>query len=480
MDLIWILLLPLLAAFISALPLRRWIGPLTTVISSVAGFVLSIRVALFVSQDHSYTFIHAWVSCDAFSAITLVLISFISLMVAIFSWGYMGHVIPADSPKKSRLYFVGYNLSVLSILAVPIVSQMAMAWIAVALTTLLSAFLVSFDSTPQALEAAWKYVVLTSLGAVMALFGVFLLYWAANSAGISEFSFEALAKGAPSMSPAVTTTAFLFILVGLGTKIGLVPLHTWLPDTYGEAPIGICALLSGAEASAVLYFMLRLVPVALSANYDMGSWLVFFGLLSAGVAVLLLLQARDIKRMFAFSTIEHMGIIMLAVGLGHTEADFGALYQIIAHALTKSFCFLAAGLVVMNTGSRKLDDIRGVIRSSPVAGAALLVGGLAISGIPPFAVFTGELSIVKAGLSTQHYLVIALLAVFMAVGFYAVMTRVNRMVFGDPKTVTETKLPASAVLSLILTAVPMVALGLYLPSHLEHLLQGSARVLGGY
>ena len=257
-------------------------------------------------------------------------------------------------------------------------------------------------------------------------------------------------------------------------------MHTWLPDAHSQAPASICALLSGVETTTALYAVLRLFPVLTAAGErDAQTWFLVFGLISVGAAALLLVYVRDYKRMFAFSTVEHMGIIMVAIGLGG-QAQFGAAYQIAAHALAKSFCFFAAGAVVLAVGTQEIATVRGLIRTSPPAAVAILLGGLAIAGAPPFAVFMSEFAVLKAGLGTAQYVVVGLLALFVVVAFCAMMQHVNRMVFGPAGPAREVQsLPMTCVATLVLSALPVLVLGLYLPSGLHHLLMASAVALGG-
>ena len=248
------------------------------------------------------------------------------------------------------------------------------------LTTLLSVLLVSFKNTAEALEAAWKYVILTCMGAAFALIGVLILYWGMHIAGGETFTWAGLIKAAPAIPPSLLKTAFIFILIGFGTKIGLVPLHTWLPDAHSQAPAPVCALLSGVETTTVLYVILRLLPVLeASKTINTSTWFIVSGLISVGAAAFLLIQVKDYKRLFAFSTIEHMGIIMVAAGLGGFAGHLGAVYQILTHSITKSLTFFAAGSVFLLLGSRNIASVKGLIKTSPITGAAILIGGLARS-----------------------------------------------------------------------------------------------------
>src|SRR5208337_2101883 len=382
------------------------------------------------------------------------------------------------------LYYANYNLFIFSMLAIPVMAEPTLVWIVVELTTLCSALLVSFEGTREALEAAWKYVVLSLMGAAMALFGFLVLFAAMQAAGGGVYTWEGLVIAAPLMPPVLLQTAFLMILIGLGAKAGLVPMHTWLPDAHSQAPSPVCALLSGVETTAILYVILRLFPVMKAApNSHAEVWALVLGLISVGTAAFLLLQVRDYKRMFAFSTVEHMGIILAAVGLGASAAGYGVMQQIVSHCVTKSFCFFAAGTVLLTVGTRQIASVRGLIRQSPIAGAALVFGGLAIAGAPPMAVFLSEFSILKAGLTQKHYVATGLLAVFIVIAFFGIMLHVNRMVFGarenetpavSPNNHSEAAdkfhLPFSCRLALILAAVPVLVPGFYTPQPLHDLL----------
>lgn len=480
MELAGILILPLIGSVLSLSPLgRRYAAPITLTLTA-AVLLLAIRVALLVAGGDALNPGNEWLTCDGLGALVLLLVALVSFTAALFSWGYMagraGHPI-----GHLQRYYGLYNLFVLSMLAVPLLANVALMWIAVELTTLLSAFLVGFEDTPEALEAAWKYVILTTLGAVFALLGFLILYWGSRIAGMEPFTWLGLVAAAPRMPPALLWPAFLLVLVGFGTKVGLVPMHTWLPDAHSQAPAPICALLSGVETTSVLYVILRLFPVIAGAQgLDASPWYIGFGLLSAGVATLLLIYARDFKRMFAFSTVEHMGIILVAAGLGGTEAHLGAAYQITGHALAKSFCFFAAGMTVMAIGTQETVTVRGLIRSSPVAALALVVGGFAIAGAPPFAIFVSELTILKAGFATGHAIVVGLLAAFVAVAFCAVTFHINRMVFSAPEhKIVAPALPIACKLALLVAAVPLLAIGIFIPAPLHALLRAAAAAMGG-
>lgn len=481
MELLYILAIPLICAGISMIRTKtQKIAAGTTVLGTLAVFVLSFKATWSVAHGIGVSGIPGWLACDGLSALILLLVSFVGLGAAVFSWGYMGARLEDNGGKRVRRYYRRYNLFLLSMLAVPILSQVAMVWIAVELTTLLSVFLVSFENTAEAMEAAWKYVVLTCMGAALALVGVLILYWGQSLAGAGPFTWAGLSEASSGISPTFLKTAFLFILIGFGTKAGLVPLHTWLPDAHSQAPTPVCALLSGVETTTALYAILRLLPVMDSVSANGGStWIMVFGLISMGAAAFLLIQVKDYKRLFAFSTIEHMGIILVAAGLGGEAANLASTYQIMTHAITKSFCFFAAGAALLVTGTREISSVRGLIRTSPIAGISLMIGGLAIAGAPPFAVFLSEFSIFRAGLAAGRYRATGLLILFIVIAFGGIMYHVNRMVFGQGQSgPTPELLPLSCRLTLAMTVIPVFLLGFYVPEPLHNLMRFAAALFG--
>jgi hydrogenase-4 component F len=484
MSVIAILFPPLLAALVAVLPSKRSLAPGATVVSCLAVLALAARMAWRIAAGGSATGPlgpgwSRWVAVDGLSALILLLVALVGTTAAIYSVGYMAHGNP--EPRKLRLYHANLNLFIFSMLAIPLSAEPTLVWIVVELTTLCSALLVSFENTREALEAAWKYVVLSLMGAGIALFGFMVLFAGRAAAGAGPYTWAGLVAAAPGMPPLLVQTAFVLILFGLGTKVGLVPMHTWLPDAHSQAPSPVCALLSGIETTSILYVVLRLFPVMQAVpGAHAETWAVVLGLISVGTAAFLLLQVRDYKRLFAFSTVEHMGIILVAVGIGASNAHYGAMQQIVSHAVTKSFCFFAAGAVLLGVGTREIAAVRGLVRRAPAAGAALVFGGLAITGAPPLAVFLSEFTILKAGLAQGRYVATGLLAAFIVIAFFGVMLHVNRMAFGEPGEPPPSephRLPFSCRLTLVLAAVPVLVLGVYVPPPLHSLLVHAAAAL---
>ncbi len=481
MTLALILIVPGFATLVT-LASRR-IAPWATFASALATLALSIVAALQVRHGGMVVEANGGLSLDALAAVYLLLVAFVGATAALYSIGYLrAHYAESKDgvPPRYRQYWPLFNLFLASMLAVPLVSNIAVIWIAIELTTIFSAFLVAYENRSEALEAAWKYVALTSMGAMIALFGVLVLYYGIHNAG-EPVNWAGLVAAAPRIQPAVLLTAFVLWLIGFGAKTGLVPLHTWLPDAHSQAPASICALLSGVEVSAALYMLLRIYP-ALARNPGIAHpefWYLVAGLITVAVAAFLLLQVHDFKRLFAYSTIEHMGIVLAACGLGAGVHELGTVYQLFAHAFTKSFCFYAAGLATIVFGTQEIAAVRGLISRSPIVGWALLLGGVAIAGAPPFALFISEFQILATGFGAGEYVATGLLTPLIVLAFIAILYQIGRIVFGEPVAAPRVKLPATSLAALGLAFAPMFVFGFYLPPPLMTLVHHAAALLGG-
>jgi len=480
MALIAILAIPLLAALLCWVPPLRRGSWGVTVASTWTVLALSAYVSAEVIASKRVVAVPGWFEADGLSALMLVLVSFVVATASVFAGGYMRH----GDHQASRLwwFYCNYNLLAFALLAVPALAEPNLVWVAVELITLFSVLLVGFDNTAGALEAAWKFAVLTMMGAPIALFGFFTLFWAYRSAtGGSWETWESLRTAASAMDPGLLKLSFLLVFVGFGAKAGFAPMHTWLPDAHSQAPTPVCAVLSGVKTTAPLYVILRLLSMILaSPAARLGNWMIVLGLISVGVAALLLLQVRDYKRMFAYSTVEHMGVILVAAGMATRASDFGAVSQMLNHAITKSLCFYVAGIILLILGTREIQSVRGLFRISPFAGSMLVLCSLAIAGAPPFPIFLSEFSILSAGMHAGQYTAVAFLAALIVIAFVAIMLHVNSMIFGKP-TVPRSKkpLPASCRLAALVAAAPVVLLGVYIPAPVHNLLQLAAQQLGG-
>jgi hydrogenase-4 component F len=477
----WILIVPAIATVLTLA--SRWAAPWITLTSSAVVLALSSLAALGVDRVGLLEEASGGLSLDAFAAVYLLLIAFVGFTAALYSIGYLPtHYQEREGtpPPRYRAYWPLYNLFLISMLGVPLASNLAVMWISIELTTIFSAFLVAYNDRTAALEAAWKYVALTSVGAMIALFGVLVLYYGVHHAG-QPVTWAGLVAAAPHIQPAILLVSFSLWLVGFGTKAGLVPLHTWLPDAHSQAPASICALLSGVETSGALYMLLRIYP-ALARNPGIThpqNWYLIAGLLSVTVATFLLLQVQDFKRLFAYSTIEHMGVILAACGLGANTDQLGTVYQFFGHAFTKSFCFYAAGMATIVFGTQKIKAVRGLISRSPLAGWALLLGGVAIAGAPPFALFISEFKILSVGFGAGEYLATGILIALLALAFIAILYQVSRIVFGEPVPWPHERLPKTSMAALGIAFIPMLVFGFYLPPPLASLIEHAAAALRG-
>jgi hydrogenase-4 component F len=347
--------------------------------------------------------------------------------------------------------------------------------------TLTTVMLVSVYRTAASLEAAWKYFILCGVGIAQALFGTILLYLAADrviGAGSGSLLWTHLALVKGQMEPTIMSLALVFLLVGYGTKVGLVPLHNWLPDAHAEGPTPISAVLSGLLLNVALYAVLRCKVLADGAlhNHLAGDMMIGFGLISVLSAAFFLSRQKDIKRMFAYSSIEHMGLITFAFGIGGPVANFAGLLHMTVHSLVKSGIFFAVGHAVQKTGSQSMEQIRGLMSSSPTVGWGLMLGSLAILGMPPFGVFTSEFLILTTTMRELPWAT-PLLLLALAVAFASVLHKVMPMVFGEGDG--QKLAHAPALIPVFVHLGLGLMLGLYIPPHLLAWYQQAAHMIGG-
>lgn len=484
-------LLPMLvAALLSAVARRRWWCEAATLVATVLTFALTIRVAWLAAGGH-LSGAGGWLYVDALSALIMLVVGFVGAAAALYSIGYMREDVrryadPSDPTalRSVRRYYALFNIFLFSMLVVPASNSLGILWIAIEGTTLASLFLVSFYGTREALEAAWKYVIVGSVGIALALFGTILVYYSAvRVLGTGyDLTWSALAPAAPQLDPKIMQLAFLFIVVGFGTKAGLAPMHTWLPDAHGEAPSPISAMLSGVLLNCAMYAILRYYALAIPAlgvAYP-ATLLLAFGLFSLLIATLFVVQQRDYKRLLAYSSVEHMGIIATGIAFGGPLGLYGALLQLVNHAVTKSFMFFVSGHVLLRYETKSIDKVTGVLRLMPITGSFLILGALALTGAPPFSIFTSELTILSAGFRAGQP--VAALAVLLAlvVIFVAFMFAVNRMTFGSPPVGERAgEVSPFGLVAMAGNLVLIVGLGLVMPAPLRVLLQQAAHVLGG-
>jgi len=476
---------PLVGAAVLALVRRT--EPAGWINVTVSAVTLSGAVASALTVAATGEFAGWGLRIDAFNVYLLALTAFVGLTTAIFSRPYMRHVrdIGRTNERGMRLYHAMFQVFMFTMLLALSADNLGVLWVAVEAATLATVLLVSLYRTPEAIEAAWKYFILCGVGIALALFGTVLLYFAAQhvvedaSAGLR---WSTLYDVAPRLQPSIMSLAFVFLLVGYGTKIGLVPMHQWLPDAHSEGPTPMSAVLSGLLLNVALYAVVRLkmlVDGSLAATatpHLAGNLLMGFGLVSFLVAGLFLHRQRDIKRMFSYSSIEHMGLMTFAFGLGGPLATFGALLHMLVHSLTKSAIFVTVGHAAHIAGTQSIDHIRGLIRTQPAVGWGLLIGVAAIAGFPPFGVFTSEFLLLTATMQSQPWFTVALL-LGLVVAFAGLFRYLHPMVYGvvpeGQHPVPANMLPVAVHLGLVLW------LGLSIPGFLARWLDRATELIAG-
>jgi len=380
---------------------------------------------------------------DDLNGTFIVLTSFVGFTTSIFSASYIGHELEIGklTPPFVRFYHAMYQVLMFAMNLALIANNIGLMWVAIELATLTTVMMVGIYRTHEALEAAWKYFILGSVGIALALFGTILVYMAARPVigeGLDAMVWSVLVARAGAFDPALLDVAFVFLLLGYGTKIGLAPLHAWLPDAHAEGPTPISAVLSGLLLNVALYALLRfkMLLAVNPAAIAPGPLMVTLGLVSLVFAAFMLYRRRDIKRMFAYSSIEHMGIITFAFGMGGPLANFAGLLHMTMHSLTKSAIFFAVGHVAQVKGTQRIADIGGLTETHPVLGWTLILGVIAIAGLPPLGIFTSEFLVVSSTFARAPAL--ALVLVFgMLVGLAALFLRLNGIAFGEARGPSE-------------------------------------------
>jgi len=481
--LLFVLGIPLLGSLVLALTGHRDFAPQINV-----GFSLGTLVAACVLtvQVVSGGPLFAWdreFFIDPLNVFLVSLTAFIGFTTAIFSRPYMR--VERDhgkmTPRRLRLYHSMYQLFSCTMLVALMTNNMGILWVAMEAATLTTVLLVSVYRTAASLEAAWKYFILCGVGIAQALFGTVLLYMAAEKVVGAEggaLLWTRLDAVKGQLDPNIITLAFAFLFIGYGTKVGLVPLHNWLPDAHAEGPTPVSAVLSGLLLNVALYAVLRckvLTDGALQGPLA-GHLMMGFGLLSVVAAAFFLSRQRDVKRMFAYSSIEHMGLITFAFGMGGPIANFAGLLHMTVHSLIKSAIFFAVGHAAQQAGTQIMDDIRGLIKVSPTVGWGLMLGSLAILGMPPFGVFASEFLILTSAMREQPWATPFLLLA-LGVAFASVFSRVQPMVFGET-SVRPLPHPPALVPVFVHLGLGLM-LGLYVPPYLDLWYRQAARMIGG-
>ncbi|NNM66363.1 MAG: hydrogenase 4 subunit F [Burkholderiales bacterium] len=484
MELIALLAIPLLGAALLALVGHRAAAPHLNLATSAATFLAAAALTAEVIAQGPLQVLSGAFFIDPFNVFLVTLTAFIGMTTAAFSRPYMrieqehGRL----NAARLRLYHSMYQLFMFTMLLALTTNNMGILWVAMEAATLTTVLLVSLYRTKASLEAAWKYFILCGVGIALALFGTVLLYFAAErvlgAEGMNALLWTQLDAVKGQLEPGIIGIAFVFLLVGYGTKVGLAPLHSWLPDAHAEGPTPVSAVLSGLLLNVALYAVMRckvLVEGSVHAAWP-GQMLMGFGLLSALVGAFLLWRQKDVKRMFAYSSIEHMGIVTFAFGMGGPVANFAALLHMTGHALTKSAIFFTTGHASQKAGTQRMDAIQGLREQSPALGWGLMLGALAIVGMPPFGVFASEFLILTTAMQQQPWAT-PILLLALGVAFGAIFLRVQGMVFGSS---TLRRLPHQPNMVPVFVHLALVLLlGLWIPAFLVSWWHLAAGMLGG-
>jgi hydrogenase-4 component F len=477
-----LILVPLtMAALAFAVPSNRW-RPWLLPAGAAVHLALVAWAVLGAPEWATAPAFGGWLLLDPLGKVVLFFLSVLFLLCALYAPGYLALRPEQDNRVLCASLFVGLAMMTLVTLS----HHLGLMWVAMEATTLASAPSIYFNQNARSLEATWKYLLVCSVGIALALFGSFFLAYAALKAELpSTLLFDQLVEEAPRLSPPWLHAAFVLLFVGYGTKMGLAPMHTWKPDTYGEAPGLVGTLLAGGVTSCAFVAILRIYQICRAqagAEADFARQLmIVMGVLSMAVAAVFLVRQRDFKRMLAYSSIEHMGILVLGIGIGGL-AIYGALLHLINNGLTKGVLFLSAGNIHRAYGSKLTDDVQGALRRVPLSGGLFLAGFLAITGSPPFGPFVSEFTIATAALGSGQFLAGGLFLVLLGIVFLGMGATVLRVVQGTPPEAT----PVNGFRDSFRTGAPVVLflalvllLGLYIPTRLEELLRDAATLLEG-
>ncbi len=479
--------LPVAGTILCALFHRRSVLESVTVIVSGLTFVSALWLAGTILQVKTLSSEQGWWYADGLSAYIVVIVTGSALVVALYSTGYLRRQIRLGKVDNGHLwlYYLLLNAFLFTMMLVLLSNNLGFLWIGTEASTLATAFLVAFYERESSIEAAWKYVIICSVGIALALFGIILTYFSALHVvqqSDNALNWSSLMLVAKKLDPGVLKLAFLFVLVGFGTKAGLAPMHSWKPDAYGEAPAPISALMAAGLVNVALYSLMRfyiLVNTALGGSFA-PTLFVIFGLVSMGIAVPFILAQRDFKRLLAYSSVEHVGIIVFALGLGTPLAYFGAMLHLLNNAIAKTLLFLTASNLRTAYNSKIMRKISGALKVVPVSATILILGVFAITGWPPFGVFVSEFTIVSAGFKSGNILPVVLFVGFVATIFAGFIYCTSKMVFGEPQSTVkggETGTASLLLLGVLLAA--LLVLGVYIPPQLQQTIQNAVTVLGG-
>lgn len=449
------------------------------VISSIIG-----AITVFVYKNRTLSLFNDFIYIDSLSVINLMIISVIGLIAVIYSHKYLEEELEEGAVKMNsvKLFYSLFCLFVISMIFVCISNNVIAMWLGIEATTLSTAFLIGFNRTKLSLEAAWKYVIICSIGIGLGLIGIILSIYSLNVPMTEEvLNWTYLIANPQLMDPDAAKLAFVFVFIGIGTKAGLAPMHTWLPDGHSEAPSPISAMMSGVLLNIAMYVVIRFYAVVKLVE-DLAKFrymFIIFGCISLLIASLSILRQNNYKRLLAFSSVENIGIIALGVGFGGAVGTFGALLHTVIHAFGKTLLFLISGNILAAYKTKRIDKIQYMIKSMPINSVFLILGILIITGAPPFASFFSELAILQEGIMQGQYLAVGIYAICLLIAFAAFFNIFIHMIFTGDNTIEHPRFASDRtnILPVILTFVFAIGTSLYFGGYLTVILQRAASII---
>ncbi|HEY6003511.1 MAG TPA: hydrogenase 4 subunit F [Anaeromyxobacter sp.] len=487
-HLLWVTPLVPLAVGLAMLLVRgRRLLAALDVLGSLAVLALTLAVARAVARHGAVTALGVF-RADDVAVIFLLLVGLLAVAVAVATVGWMRHEVARGEmrPERLRFYFALVHGFIATMLVTVLADNLGILWIAMEGTTITSALLVGFHGDKLGLEAAWKYIIVTTIGISFGLFGTVLVYGAAAHAqgGVlaGAMNWSSIAAVAHRLDPGIIRIGFIFVLVGYGTKAGLAPLHMWLPDAHSQAPTPVSALLSGALIKCALFGIIRFHTIARDAcgpEFSHGL-LLLFGIVSVVVATPFIIVQHDLKRLLGYHSVEHVGIIALGLGFGGRIGTYGALLHVVNHGVTKALAFLVAGDAIGRYGTRDMRLMKGFLGIAPAAGTLLLMGAFSLAGTPPFSIFVSELLVVRAGIAAGSYVAVAVFLAMVVVIFAGLIHHVGQMAFGVAAPGAERgREAATPILAMVLLAAVMVLFGTWIPLRPDRVLQSATEIILG-
>jgi hydrogenase-4 component F len=465
-ELLLILFLaPLASIGLSLAGRRARIAEYATVVAAVIDMILSVPLLL-RTLSGTVIFANNYIKLDALAAWVILCISIVYALASLYAVGYMRLL---NEEPRLPLFYALFSCFAFTMLASCVMNNVGVFWIAIELTTLISTFLVGFEREAKSTEAAWKYIVVVSGGISLALLGTVLFYWGSSFVlGPSyAMTWNALHESAPRVYPPLLLVSFLLVLVGYGTKAGLAPMHTWLPDAHSESPAPVSAMLSGALLNASMLGIARFLGVVSGTSITgfAHSAVVGFGIFSFALAALFIVRQSGIKRLMAYSSVEHIGVQALGLGFGGPLGVAGALYHMLNHSLNKSLMFFGAGNAMRAYRTKEMEGIRRVLKAFPSSGVLWLLGALGIVGAPPFALFLSEFTILRAGIAGRYLWVVIVFVIFLVIVFIGFLAHFRVMYFDEAPEQEPLRITGVVwrTVPMWLAFLPLLLLGLWWP-----------------